>query len=74
MMLGGQYIQLVLIPVLPIINSVHLSWYLFCSGPSFPKFKTGMMIIKHSFFQIVLMASCVPGIVLDTDHTIVTEK
>ena len=33
-----------------------------------------MMIIKHSFFQIVLMASYVPGIVLDTDHKIVTEK
>ena len=74
MMLGGQYIQLVLIPVLPIIYSVHLSWYLYFSGPSFPTFKTGMIIIKHSFFQIMLMASYVPGIVLDTDHKIVTEK
>lgn len=74
MVLGGQYVQLVLVPILPIIYSVPLSWYLYFSGPPFPKFKMGMMIKKHSFFQIVLVVSFVPDIVLNTDHTIMIEK
>ena len=73
MVLGGQYVQLILVPVLTIIYSVTLSWYLYVFGSPSPKFKMGMMIIKHSFFQIVLASSCVPGIVLDIDHTIMIE-